>query len=287
MGDSEDSAWVSGLDRPVFVLGSGRSGTTLVGELLGQHEDVVYLNEPRGLWNLDPQTNVWRPGPGRIVLTASDLTPEMADGLRRRFADTVAVSAATRIVEKTPINSFRVGYLDALCPDARFLHVVRDGRDVAESIARRASGPTRTGRWRTRLTRRPRPATGDLWYGASDAKWRQLHALADTEGIEVDADGADMFTRGLVEWRLAVTYARRSLTALGPGRSTELRYEDLLERPRPSMSATLEALDLAPSNAVLDAAERRVQPRQHPPVTMDGGGLHIAGSLLHDLGYLD
>jgi hypothetical protein len=266
---SPASATPSGdvLDRPVFVVGCGRSGTTVLGEALGAHPDVAYLNEPRDLWSLDPRANIWRPGPGAIVLSAGDLTGELATGLRSRLADCVRSSGRTRLAEKLPINSFRIGYLNALCPDAFFVHMIRDGRAVAASIAKI-------------------PAASN-WYGKRDAKWKRLMAVADTEhlGELAKACGRNPYRRGLLEWRLAVTYSRRSLAALPRDRWVALRYEDFVRAPAASVSTMLDAVALRSTPEIVDKMANRFEDRSRAPAPLDGLDVEIAGGLLAELGY--
>ena len=40
----------------------------------------------------------------------------------------------SRFVDKTLLNCFRVRLLNAIFPDAKFVHIIRDGRAVAFSI---------------------------------------------------------------------------------------------------------------------------------------------------------
>lgn len=45
---------------PVFIVGCGRSGTSLLGALVGRHAAVEYLNEARVIWiNGFPEADVW------------------------------------------------------------------------------------------------------------------------------------------------------------------------------------------------------------------------------------
>ena len=150
----------------MFVVGCGRSGTTALGGLLGHHRAIVYLNEPRHIWATEPRTDVWsdeaRWRGGRLELTADDLTPAAGDRIRRLFAAEVRGEGAARLVEKLPVNSFRIGYLDALCADCLVVHLVRDGHAVARSIVvRAANGP---------------------WFGHDDYKWKLLAELARARG---------------------------------------------------------------------------------------------------------
>ena len=45
---------------PVFSIGCGRSGTTILGNTLSQHPDIKYLNERRDVWHRAyPEFNIW------------------------------------------------------------------------------------------------------------------------------------------------------------------------------------------------------------------------------------
>ena len=46
--------------HPVFIIGCGRSGTTILGETLSSHPKIKYLNERRTLWHRAyPEFNIW------------------------------------------------------------------------------------------------------------------------------------------------------------------------------------------------------------------------------------
>ncbi len=37
--------------KPIFIIGMGRSGTTILGVVMSMHRDVGFLNEPKALWH--------------------------------------------------------------------------------------------------------------------------------------------------------------------------------------------------------------------------------------------
>jgi hypothetical protein len=120
-------------DRTVVVLAPVRSGTTWLVELLLGHpalgglswESTVFL----GLW--DFWENAHRAdGEGVGAYLGRD---ELAATLRR-FCDSVFAAAdAEWFVEKTPDNVNRVPLIATAYPDAWYIHLIRDGRDVVRS----------------------------------------------------------------------------------------------------------------------------------------------------------
>jgi hypothetical protein len=256
----------------VFIVGCGRSGTTALGRLVERHRTLAYLNEPRDIWASEPRTDVWsdqaRSRGGRLELTARDLTAAASDRIRRLLAAEVRRQGAARLVEKLPVNSFRVGYLDALCADCLVVHLVRDGRAVARSIAARAAaGP---------------------WFGHDDYKWRLLSDLACARGLEPQVHACtDAFRRGLLEWRLAVSSARAGLAALPAGRGLELRYEQLVADPGTALDRLIAFIDVEPDAALRERAAREITAKPAPvPSAEERRAAHtIAGDLLGELGY--
>ena len=196
------------------------------------------------------------------------MRPWPAARIRRAFAVEVRAQRAERLVEKLPINSFRIGYIRHLFPDARFIHLIRHGADVARSIADRA----RHG----------------VWFGQSDYKWRLLARDAQAQGAGALLDlCTDDLGRGLLEWRLSVQAAREALAALPAAHHLEVRYEALLADPV-EVCAALEAFIGIPPDAGLRGfalAEVGRGPASRGPRPLPPVAECIAGPLLAELGY--
>lgn len=181
---------VSGLDRPVFVVGCGRSGKSTLAGLLSAHPDVICLDEPRHLWfSAFPQADIWTSKAvergGRIALDGRDFDAARARRLRRLFRVQAMRSGRSTVVEELAINSFRLPLIRRIFPRARFIHVYRNGLEVAELIRQSAE---RGG-----------------WFGTNDYKWQQLAAYAQSHPQTAELPGLceDFYERGLLEWRLS------------------------------------------------------------------------------------
>jgi len=154
---------IEGEQRPVFIVGCGRSGTTILGTALSKHSRIVYLNEPRHLWFAAyPQTDIWTARAaargGRLVLTANDADEQRSKRLRRLFRWAALIARRSVVVEKLPVNSFRLEFIRAIFPNARFVCIYRNGLEVARSIAADAQPKN--------------------WFGVNGYKWTELKQLA-------------------------------------------------------------------------------------------------------------
>lgn len=128
-------------DRPVIVVSSPRSGSTLLFETLAQ---APGLFSPGGEshWliedvpGLAPAERGWRSN----RLTAEDATPERVEQLAAAFhgalrdRDGRPAQGRVRMLEKTPKNALRVPFFDAAFPDALFVYLYRDVRQTLGSM---------------------------------------------------------------------------------------------------------------------------------------------------------
>jgi Sulfotransferase family len=229
-------ATATGPTPTIFIIGCGRSGTTLLGGMIGAHPDVSYLFEPYNVWAaISPATDasqVFTRGEHHCILDAGSVTPEA----RQRFQRLMSRPAGITLVEKSPFNTWRIGYLKALAPEAKFVHIVRDGIDVARSVERCAQGEFK-------IAFRP---TLNPWWGVADAKWRALVADGKTAGYyaeEVDQLRTNC-QRGAYEWLVSQLEVRAWRDRLGPS-MVEVTYQDLTLDPAGTVAAIADAVGLS------------------------------------------
>jgi hypothetical protein len=153
----------SGSISPVFIVGSGRSGNTLLRAILVSHPRIAIPPEsyviPRVIWNF--QLGSWRNWTWIVEMVTSafgrhpgfenwdiDLEPARSRSValagRDRTLDRILdciyghyssawFPEADLWGDKTPMNTFYLPWIDAVFPTARYLHMIRDGRDVVAS----------------------------------------------------------------------------------------------------------------------------------------------------------
>lgn len=133
---------MSACPNPVFVIGSPRSGTSILPWSLAQHPDFWTSRESDLLYNLF--------GGGRVEKAFADAEsrPEgtwlseqnvgldeflaaLGSGLNELFTRR---SGGKRWVDQTPLNTLMLDTLARLFPGAYFLHILRDGRRVVNSM---------------------------------------------------------------------------------------------------------------------------------------------------------
>ncbi|WP_397364216.1 sulfotransferase family protein [Olleya sp. R77988] len=118
---------------PVIIIGAGRSGTNMLRDIITSIPDF-------DTWDCDEINPVWRYGNKNFE--TDELSPELASNkiksyIRKRFNQRHKKSKAKYIVEKTCANSLRLDYIYEIFPEAKYIIINRDGRDVVPSAMKR------------------------------------------------------------------------------------------------------------------------------------------------------
>ena len=230
-------AWWAGgrLDRPIFIIGAPRSGTSLLYAILRTHPQLAHWpGEAHEVWEADhhPALREWDSN----ALDRSDATGTTADSIRRQFF--LVTGRHRRLIDKTPRNALRIGFIDALFPDARYVYLKRDGRDNVNSLI----NAWRTPRYRTYRLRHESPG--------ADPEWWKFVLYPDWEQDR----------RGPLELVCAHQWTACNVAALHAEipseRWLEIRYEDLVADPVDETTRLVGGLELSPDERVSAAAER-------------------------------
>jgi hypothetical protein len=214
---------------PLFIVGCGRSGTTMLRLMLDSHPDMAIPGEGHFIPFTHKILDRFRRSDGsldaeglgrrlidtvhfrrwevpdevalrRIRALRNPEFPAVVEALYMSYAD---MTGKTRWGDKTPIYVRHIPLLADLFPTARFVQVIRDGHDVALSYLSVPWGPS------------------TIWEVAQ-------------------------------KWRRDVTTGRSSGEKLGPERYLEVRYEDLIAGPGAQLERICSFAELSFDDRMLD-----------------------------------
>jgi Sulfotransferase family len=275
----------------VFIVGCQRSGTTLLQRMVDASPYIAIVHESRWIdtWyrervGLTPEGHVTpdfipllveHPRFPQLEVGREDLEGLLPNGQPVSYRSFVSgvfdlhgrALGKSLVGDKTPRYVRSIPTLHGLWPEAKFVHLIRDGRDVCLSILNWKKAQKSIGRFES---------------------WRE-----------------DPVTATALWWELHLHLAREDGTPLGPGLYHEVRYESLVSDPAEECTKLCEFLGIPYDGAMLRFHEGRERPgvgldakKAWRPVT---GGLRdwrmqmpaadverfeaAAGDLLDDLGY--
>lgn len=234
----------------VFVLGTGRCGSTLTEEILCRHPDVAFISNmddrlrlPAGATRMNSWLYRRLPAVvadnrfGKLVpseayntlsrevspilsapfrdLDARDASPWLSGRLGAFFAERAA-SQPTRTFLHKFTGWPRASFLHKVFPRARFIHVVRDGRAVANS-------------W----------LQVPWWLGYGGPERWQWGPLPVELAAQWDKADRSFAVLAALQWRVIMNAFDRARAEVPDDQWLEIRYEDITAQPRESFEAML------------------------------------------------
>jgi hypothetical protein len=242
------------VNKPIFIVGSGRSGTTLLYNIVAGHENVAWFSNytnrfsqnawlasfnylyknvktsntflkknyfPRpsegyNLWDYFHPINDDRDLGASPPFTEEDVKYADISKMKNTIKQHLHYSGTTRFLNKNTRNTRRLRYLYDIFPDGYFIHIIRDGRAVVNSI-------TNIGWWMDL----------ELWYEDGGKSVPQL--------ISEGKDELELAARG---WKLEVLRAIEDSKKISDDQYIEIRYEDLTQNPTPLIKKILSFVEL-------------------------------------------
>jgi len=235
--------------KPVFIIGMGRSGTTILGVVLSMHHQVAFLNEPKAMWHLvHPHEDVignYTNELARYRLSEADATPNAIEAAQRMYGYYLMMTRRERVVDKYPELVFRVPFVRALFPDAKFVFLSRNGWDACSSIEG----------WSQRFRMHGNGEVHD-WWGRNRRKWSVMLdelILPDASLAQLHATVKEMNddrSMAVVEWIVTMREGMR-VAREHPESILTVRYEDLVASPHDKLKEIACFCDLEPDNRYL------------------------------------
>jgi hypothetical protein len=249
---------------PIFIIGTGRCGSTIFHEIFSHHPHVAYLSSLCSRFPRHPFLN-------RCVMQLLDV-PQLERLARRKFplgeawpfweaycrefgrpcrdllASDVRPPVKARVAEILPkmttgkrsrllvkISGWpRAGFLNEIFPDSLFIHVVRDGRAVANSLM-----------------------DCDFWLGYRGPHQWRWGSLAGNYRTEWEQSGKSFVTLAALQWKILMDAFEQARSLLPRSRYMEIRYNDLAADPPAVFADVLSFCRLEPSPA-FEAAIRSI-----------------------------
>ena len=224
---------------PIIIVGAGRTGTTIFHRMFSEHPHLAWL--PGRLSSTFPA----RLELGRLVMKGLDY-PLLGELLKRRikpgesyqlwehhckgfsapYRDLLAADVTDKAKSQVPrtmakilteernrlllkITGWpRIGFLSEIFEDARFIHVMRDGRAVANSMLNVYF-------WRG-------------WEGPKNWGWGELSSAQEGEWYE---HGQSFVVLAAIQWKILMDAMEKAKGTISSERFLEVKYEDLCTDP--------------------------------------------------------
>jgi LPS sulfotransferase NodH len=246
--------------KPIIIVGTGRCGSTVLHRLLAKHPQLMWLSgfcdryPTRLSWNRHAVTAVGNPLLSRLLggkiqpgecyrfwskhaygfsepcrdLLRTDVTVRVKKQVRSALEPMLTPSRNRMLIKITGWP--RIGFLDEIFGDAKFVHILRDGRAVANSLLHVSF-------WRG-------------WYGPQG--WRAGLLSPEDQSIWESYDRSFTALAGL-EWRIQMRAMEAARRTLDPERFFEVKYEAFCAQPLDTCRRILEFAEL-PDSAELEQA---------------------------------
>jgi hypothetical protein len=212
------------LRGPAFIVGCARSGTSVLRRVLARQADIgAFPGEANELWHprYYPWTSsdhgaspLWQAPRAFTAASVASWPPGHDRRIRRAFGLYRALRGRPIFLNKSSMINYMVPEILSIFPDARFIHIIRDGRAVAYSYAKKEYG-----------------------------KMCAHEALYRSKGLYTSFD--ELVLRMADLWKETVQTLRADAVELelsAKGRYTELCYEDFCEEPEQYTRALLDFL---------------------------------------------
>lgn len=226
------------ITKPIIIVGTGRSGSTVFFKVFTRHPHVMWINRMTVLYPERPILTRWSvqatglPVIGEQVrqrmlpweayefwnrlavgfgtpyrdLHADDLTEREKHKIRKAFAQFPTATRHRMLIKLTGWP--RLSYLHTIFPDARFIHIMRDGRAVTNSFLH-----------------------VPFWWGKRGPDNWRLGKLAPKHQATWEKHDESFSALAALYWVILMESYREAQPSIPSEQYMEIRYEDLCANP--------------------------------------------------------
>jgi hypothetical protein len=244
------------LVKPIIIVGTGRCGSTIFHQLFARHPRVMWLSGLSDRYPTRPAINRWavtamgnpllhrlfgdRVQPGECYvfwdrhaygfgtpfrdLFKDDVTPRMKKQVRSAL-QAMLTPTRNRLLLKIAGWS-RIGFLKEIFPDAKFVHIVRDGRAVASSVLH-----------------------VDFWRGWRGPQGWNAGMLSPADQAVWDGTNRSFVALAGIQWQLRTRAMEAARQKIDPADFYEIKYEEFCDQPVGTFRRVLDFAELPQSAA--------------------------------------
>ena len=223
--------------QPVFIIGCGRSGTTILGKTLSKHQSIAYLNERRDLWHQAyPNLDIWSGDFSNPKLFVDENFEQVKNTnlLLKLFHKEQVYQRGKILLEKLPINSFRLKFIQKCFPKAKYIYLHRNGLEVAKSIEQ---------------------AIQNGWFGKNNIKLKLLLNHSKKSDLKLHNN----FHKGLFEWRSSMNESHLFFSKLEKNLFIDLSYQSFVDNPNFCIAKIFDFLELDYDSTLLKKLSEGIQ----------------------------
>jgi hypothetical protein len=243
---------------PVFIIGCGRSGTTILGNTLSKHPQLKYLNERRDLWHKSyPEFDIWNKNMKNSKLYADekDVDINKHNILHHLFFREQVLGNAKVLLEKLPINNFRLKFLKKSFPNARYIYITRNGIEVSNSIEKRIQELS--------------------WFKGK--KYELLRKYTSDNNIIFNTEINSNKEKGLWEWKLSINESDRFFKKENKDNFIHLSYQDFISSPSKSIKDIFDFLELDYTENWISEISKNIKRRNPELIKVTDKSLYLIG----------
>lgn len=246
--------------NPIFIIGSARSGTTMLGDILSKHPDIAYWVEPKYIWNYrNPNLN-------NDIRNESEATEPVIKFIQKTFLKHQIIKGKNRFMEKTPSNCFKIPFIDKVYPNALYINIIRDGRDVCLSAYKKWTEKHEKSAYLRRLNIKEYPLIDLPNYffdfliqfcenflpQKNSRKWGPI-----TPNI-ITYRNKSIIEACAFQWRESVEVSINNLNNLNKERVFNIKYEEFIKEPQVILSKIFHFASLNYSPEVISFAKDNI-----------------------------
>ncbi|MBK9423771.1 MAG: sulfotransferase [Bacteroidetes bacterium] len=247
--------------KPVFITGTGRSGSTILGMVLSVHHQLGFMNEPKAIWNVahheDDLIGSYSKTEGRFYLTAADADVSVKQKVLGIYSTFLRLTGENFVVDKYPEMIFRIPFLNAIFDKPKFIFLYRNAAETISSTAKWSADHHDA-------------SASENWWGIENRKWKLiLNQLVPADeylaphqhlinGLTSESDKA------AVEWILTMNQGLKMMQQF-PDQVLPVSYEALTTNATATLEKINQFCGLESDSGMLNYAQKVLHPSKGNP----------------------